>query len=82
MKILEITAGTGAFREVVELTGGGLVYNPTEPDGLFEALKKLLLNPELARDLGEKARSTVRTQFTGDAMAERMDAVYASLRKR
>ncbi len=72
----------GAFREVVEPTGGGLVYNPSEPDGLFEALKKLLLNPELARDLGEKARSAVRTQFTGDAMAERMDAVYASLRKR
>ncbi|MBX7256987.1 MAG: glycosyltransferase family 4 protein [Candidatus Hydrogenedentes bacterium] len=73
---------TGAFREVVEMTGGGLVYDPKDPDGLFENLKKLLLDPELAKSLGEMARSTVRAQYTGDAMAEKMDAVYKALETR
>jgi len=69
----------GAFREVVEMTGGGIVYDPNDPDALFEGLKRLLLDSSLARDLGEKARAVVRTQLTGDAMAEKMNAVYASL---
>jgi glycosyltransferase involved in cell wall biosynthesis len=69
----------GAFREVVESTGGGIVYDPTNPHALTEALRQVLLEPRLARTLGRAAHSVVRERFTGDVMAERMLTVYKSV---
>jgi glycosyltransferase involved in cell wall biosynthesis len=67
----------GAFREVIEMTGGGLVYDGTDKTALVETLRRVLVNPELARELGNKGRATVGERFTSDAMAEKMAAVFA-----
>jgi glycosyltransferase involved in cell wall biosynthesis len=69
----------GAFREVVELTGGGIVYDPSNPHALTESLRQILLEPRLARTLGRAAHKVVRERFTGEVMAERMHAVYESV---
>ncbi len=69
----------GAFPEVVEATGGGVTYDPNE-EGAFEgALAELLLDPSLARSLGEKGRAAVRERFTIDGMAEKLLAMYKEL---
>jgi glycosyltransferase involved in cell wall biosynthesis len=69
----------GAFREVIEMTGGGIVYNPKDPRGLFESLRQLLLDPEQARRLGNNARNTVKERFMSSAMAANMEAVLSEL---
>jgi glycosyltransferase involved in cell wall biosynthesis len=69
----------GAFREVVEMTSGGIVYDPTDKTALVESLKKVLLDPALARQLGRAAHAAVHERFTSDAMAANLASVFAEL---
>jgi glycosyltransferase involved in cell wall biosynthesis len=71
---------TGGFREVIELTGGGLVYDPAQPGALVESLRSLLVDPERARALGEAGHVAVRENFTSDAMAARIAEVFERAR--
>lgn len=66
----------GAFREVLESTGGGVVYDQKKPGALVEALRTLLLDPARARELGLAGRKVVMERFTSRAMAEKMEAVF------
>lgn len=52
----------GALPEIVEATGGGLVYS--EPGGLPLALARLLAHPELGGELGERGRRAVQRDFS------------------
>jgi glycosyltransferase involved in cell wall biosynthesis len=64
----------GAFPELIEATGGGLIYND-----LVEDLRILLLDTERARTLGEKGRAAVFENFGIESMAQNMMAVYREL---
>ena len=62
----------GAFTELVEATGGGLLYDPENPHALAETLQELLRQPERQRALGAAGREVVAKNFTAPAMATRM----------
>ncbi len=66
----------GGFREVIEQTGGGLVYDPKQPGALRDSLRGLLLNPDRARALAAQARPIVNERFSSDAMAAKMGAAF------
>ena len=66
----------GAFPEIISATGGGICYDPTDPAGLIQALKSLLLDPAAARTLGRVGCETVRKEFNIKGTAERILAVY------
>jgi len=59
----------GAFPEIVAATGGGLLYKPTGPESLAEAVEQLLLDPVRARALGAAGQRAVFEKFSADAMA-------------
>lgn len=59
----------GALPEIVEATGGGLVYS--DPDGLPPNLTRLLAHPELGRELGERGRRAVQRDFSESTVMER-----------
>jgi glycosyltransferase involved in cell wall biosynthesis len=61
----------GAFTELIESTGGGLLTELT-PSALAQAIEELLLDPERLRSLGKAAREAVRREFTVERMAEKM----------
>lgn len=69
----------GGFTEVVEATGGGLLYDPSDKGALANALERLLLDPAHARKLGEKGRIAVRGRFTINHMAERLVDLYGEI---
>lgn len=69
----------GAFREVVESTGGGIVYDIHDKNGLVDSLKKVLLDRELALALGRAGHAAVHANFTSDAMAAKVAAVFREL---
>lgn len=69
----------GAFREVVEMTGGGIIYDPHDKHALVENLKKVLLDRELARELGCKGHAAVYEKFTSDIMAFKLESVFGEL---
>jgi glycosyltransferase involved in cell wall biosynthesis len=58
-----------AFPELVELTGGGVLYDPGSPEGLVEAIENLLRDPKRAGALGAAGRSVVFEKFSAEAMA-------------
>lgn len=71
----------GAFPEMIEKTGGGLLFEPESSQSLAENLLSLWKNPERARDLGRAGAAGVRLHYHVSAMAERALEVYAVLQR-
>jgi glycosyltransferase involved in cell wall biosynthesis len=69
----------GAFPELVETTGGGLLYDPEESGALAAALDELLNDPGHGKELGERGRAKVREFYSLDAMATRFATVYGEV---
>lgn len=67
------------FTELLEATGGGILYDGESPDALADALSSLLSAPERACELGDRGRAVVRKEFSEDRMAERVAAVFESI---
>ena len=68
-----------AFPEVVEATGGGILYEPDGKNALADALEPLLRDPERARQLGQEGRAAVQAKFGIDRMAQDFAAIYEGL---
>ena len=66
----------GAFAEIVERTGGGLLVEPDDPDKLAEGLFRLWEDRRLADNLGEHAYDGVRAHYTVGHAVERLLGVY------
>ena len=69
----------GAFPEILEETGGGVLVEPESPRGLADALGRLVLNAEERHQLGACGREAVLRGRTDDAMAAAVHAVYNAL---
>ena len=66
----------GAFPEVLAATGGGVLCEPGDPEGLAAAIGELLGDPERLRELGRRGRETVHRDFGIERMARRMAEIY------
>jgi glycosyltransferase involved in cell wall biosynthesis len=71
-----VQPATGAFPEIIERTGGGIVYTPDTVSGLAANLYKLLKDKELLSRLGEKGRKMVRQELSLDKMSAGLSEVY------
>jgi len=69
---------TGAFPEVVEAAGGGMLYEPNDPPALARALTSLLKDPDRRAELGKRGRQAVLRDFTIERMVDNMLKVYAA----
>jgi glycosyltransferase involved in cell wall biosynthesis len=68
-----------SFPEFVELTGGGKLYDPADPDALAATLEELLLKPATARALGQAGREVVTEKFGAQRMAQDLCTLLASV---
>ena len=66
----------GAFSELVGITGGGVLYDPEDPEGLSRELSALLKDSERTRELGGRAREGVERHFSLDGMTRQYLRVY------
>jgi len=69
----------GAFPELVEMTGGGLLCEPDDPAALAAALRQVLNDPAMARRMGEAGRHAVRTEFNIDATTRKMETLLLKI---
>jgi len=69
----------GAFPEIVEKTGGGLLVEPDDPDALADALFKLWHDRALAHSLGERGAVGVRLHYSIQRSTDRLLGVYESM---
>ncbi len=72
---------SGAFVEMVEKTGGGLLVEPGNSQALACAIAALLKDPEQRRELGARGYEGVRKHYSSRTMSERLIEVYQSLRR-
>jgi len=66
----------GAFPEMVEDTGGGLLCAPNDPAALAAALKRMILDVNFAAECGRRAQQSVHQRVQCGVMAQRMVKVY------
>jgi glycosyltransferase involved in cell wall biosynthesis len=71
-----VQPATGAFPEIIERTGGGIIYSPDTVSDLASSLYKLLKDRNLMSSLGEKGKKMVRQELSLDKMSEGLSEVY------
>ncbi len=71
----------GAFPELIQLTGGGVLCPPDDPVALANVLEKLLLDDHEREQLTNRGMAGVRTEFSAVKMAERFEAALISARE-
>jgi len=58
-----------AFPELIEASGGGVLYEPGDVNALAAAIEDLVLNTDQRRQLGDNGRNAVLRDFTSGRMA-------------
>jgi glycosyltransferase involved in cell wall biosynthesis len=72
----------GAFPEMIQKTGGGVLFEPNDVSSLAEAILSLWKNSEVARDLGRRGAEGVTQHYAVSHMAARALEVYAEIIQR
>src|SRR5205823_5768950 len=65
-----------SFPELIEGTGGGVLYEPGDVKALADAVESLLVDAEKLRALSEAGRKAVLQDFSADRMAENIARVF------
>lgn len=71
-----VQPATGAFPEIVERTGGGIIYSPDTVSELADNLTKLLKDKKKIASLGETGSRLVRQELSLAKMSEGLAEVY------
>ncbi len=67
---------TGAFREIIGKTGGGIIYSPDTVEELASSLYGLLSDHERLAQLSSEGMQNVREKFSLARMSEGLATVY------
>ena len=69
----------GAFTEIIETTGGGILVEPGSVEGLAQGILELWRDPERRRPLGSSGYEGVRKHYSAARMAQAALGVYRSI---
>ena len=72
----------GAFPEMIEKTGGGVLFEPEDAAGLADAIYALWKDPARLEQLGRSAAEGVREHYPVANMARRALEVYRGVQEK
>ncbi len=61
-----------AFPEIVEATGGGILYEPGDKEQMIDAIQRLCGDEQLRNELSESARKTARELYSIETVAKKI----------
>lgn len=67
------------WRDIVANNGCGLCVDPLDPDAIAGAIDHLVLNPDIARTMGENGRRMVMQQYNWSTEEPKLLEFYAAL---
>lgn len=67
------------WREIVEGNRCGLCVDPLDPKAIAAAIDYLVMNPEIAKGMGENGRTAIREQYNWSAQATRLTEFYGAI---
>jgi len=79
MGVPVVEPAIGSFPETIEMTGGGVLYEPNTAEKLAESLVSLLSDPQAAGRLGAEGRAGVCKEFDIEQTARDMVGVCERL---
>ena len=74
-----VASRVGGIPEIIEDGVEGFLVEPMDVDSLAERCRRLIKSPDVARKMGEQARTRVERDFSAVAMADRVASVYNKL---
>jgi glycosyltransferase involved in cell wall biosynthesis len=74
-----VQPATGAFPEILEMTGGGVLYSPDSIDELVSNLRNLLSDPTRLKELGRLGKIAVKEKLTSEIMSAGLKKVYDTI---
>lgn len=74
-----VATRAGGIPDLIEDRVHGLLVEPEDPAALAQAIASLLRDPELALDMGRHGRERQRREFSIDAVARKVEALYEEL---
>jgi len=69
----------GAYTEMIERTGGGILVPPGNPKALADAIEKIWTDLDLSRELSAKATAGIRDNYSVAREAKSVLEAYASV---
>lgn len=75
-----IASNVGGLPEIVSSPEVGSLVPPKNPDALYKAIRDVFLQPERAKQMGEKGRKIATEYFTIDQNVTRYEALYCKLK--
>ena len=76
-----VTTNVPGCREIVRKGENGLLVEPRDVSGLVEALKYLVLNPDVRAKMGAAGRKVAEEEFSSERIIPQILAVYGSFDK-
>jgi len=75
-----IQPSTGAFPEIIERTGGGIIYLKDDVEGLADGIEKLLKDKEGLKILSSAGKDNVLKKLSLEKMSQDLAEVYNSVK--
>lgn len=69
----------GAFPEIIEATGGGVIYEPNTAQALAKKLAEVLVKPDKLETMGAAGRKAIEAHFDSNKLSAKMVEIYRSL---
>jgi glycosyltransferase involved in cell wall biosynthesis len=77
-----IATRVGSIPEILDHGRTGWIVPPGDPAALAEALRDALADPQRTREIGGRAREVVRERYDLSVCRDRIEAVYATIRRK
>jgi glycosyltransferase involved in cell wall biosynthesis len=75
-----VATRAGALPEIVGSDGAGILVPAADPAALAAAIRQVLLDGRLKREMGEKARRRIEQSFSWEVAARKTLEVYQEVR--